>query len=400
VWVVPNYPWDGDPVSGIFYRNQATALARTGADVTVIAPTPYAPWPLGHITTRWQRYRRAPRTQLDEGVSVLRPRYPAVLRDARWARPDVAASRAAWGTRSAWLDRAGLVHGHFAVAAIAAGLLSRRARLPYLVTVHGDDINTWPYQRPEWRAALTRTLREASAVVAVSAALAEAVRDLAGVPALALPLGIRHAAFRAAAAGDRDDLRRRAGVPDGSVAALFVGNLIAPKGILEFVEGVRLAGAPIHGLVVGEGPARRELERRGLERVRWLGSMPNDAVARVMHAADLLVLPSHGEGLPTAVVEAGSLGLPVIGSRVGGIPELLGEGRGYLLSEITGTAVASALREAASDRGGASRRGAALRAHVEAWYDVDRNASRLGELYRDVAERRAPRVPSSRATRT
>ena len=63
-----------------------------------------------------------------------------------------------------------------------------------------------------------------------------------------------------------------------------------------------------------------------------------------MSAADVIVLPSYGEGLPTVLVEAGSLGLPVIATAVGGIPELLGTDRGIVLAGPDATALADALR--------------------------------------------------------
>lgn len=382
-WIVPNYPWDGDTVSGIFYRTQARALVRAKVGVTVVAPTPWVPWPLPLLREQWARHRRAPRSQSDGDVTILRPRYLAPPRDDRRLRPDLAAAASALRARGDW-STARIVHGHFSVTGIAAGHVARRAGLPYVLTMHGDDINTWPHQRPEWREPLIRALRGAAAVITVSGALAERVRALAGVEAFAMPIGIDHPTFRAAAGIDRAAARAELGLERGEVAALFVGYLQAAKGIGEFVDGVGLAGEPVLGFVVGAGPERRGLEARGRGRIRWLGRKSNGQVARHMLAADVLVLPSHGEGLPTVVIEAGSLGLPVIASRVGGIPELLEPDRGILLDEISGAAVGDALRGIVSHADDATRMGGALRAHVETFYDVDRNARRLAELYAGV----------------
>jgi glycosyltransferase involved in cell wall biosynthesis len=82
------------------------------------------------------------------------------------------------------------------------------------------------------------------------------------------------------------------------------------------------------------------------------------------------------------LVEAGSLGLPVIGSAVGGIPGLIGADRGVLLDEVSSAAVGAALDEFERGRSAASAAAARFRAFVLAEHDVDTNAGRLLEIYR------------------
>jgi teichuronic acid biosynthesis glycosyltransferase TuaC len=387
VWLTPSYPWAGQPVGGFFYRTQAAALARRGVAITVVAAGPYAPWPLTRLRPRWRAYRDAPPDVIDAGVRVIRPRYVNLPGQPRWARADRLVASAAWRARHAWTG-AELVHGHSAIEGIAAWRLAARVGLPFVLTFHGSDINTWPERRPDRRDDLVAAIRNASLVIAVSEALAARVRDLAGVEPLALPLGSDHADI-AAQRLDRAAARRALGIEQNRVVALFVGHLLEAKGARVFADAVLAVREPFLGVLVGGGPeAGYAADRPGAAgMLRYTGQLAHDDVIRYMSAADVLVLPSHSEGLPTVVVEAGSLGLPVIATAVGGLPELLGDGRGVLLEAPDPAEVASAMRALAADPGAAAAMGARLQAQVRVAYDVDTNAARLLAGYRAAIAR-------------
>ena len=380
LWLTGGYPWPGDDVGGIFFQTQAQALARRDVAVTVVAPTPAVPWPLPLARRRWQLHASAPRAQWDGRVRVLRPRYPNVPGEPSWARPDRFITAAAWRWRNLWRGAA-VIHGHYAVTGLAAWRLARRAALPFFLTFHGSDINTWPDAHPERLADLCAAVSEAVAVFAVSHALADRIRDITGVAAVELPLGVDHAWIERTSMS-RTDARRRLGLPDDRVIVLFVGYLLQTKGVREFASAVAGLGEPYLGVLVGDGPERGYAADDAPGRLMYVGGRSHEEVIRYMSAADVFVLPSYGEGLPTVLVEAGSVSLPIIASRVGGIPELLDEGRGTLLPEISASAVASCLASFRSNPQAAAVAAAALRDHVRARYDVDTNAGELLALYR------------------
>jgi len=390
VWLTSSYPWSGDPVGGIFFRTQALALARAGLALTVVAPVPAVPWPLAHLSAKWRGHSRVPREELDGDIQVLRPRFLNVPGQPSWAMPDRLIADAAWRTHGRW-PAARLIHGHYSIIGLAACRLARRAEVPYALTFHGSDINTWPSVHPERLDDLRATIREAAAVFAVSGALASRIRELAGVEPVHLPIGVDHRAI-AAIAVPRDEARRALDLPENRIIVLFVGRLVRDKGVLELVSAVLDLGDPFLAVFVGAGPEHGHGtdDPRAGGRLLFRGAQPHQEVIRYMAAADVLVLPSYSEGLPTVLVEAGSIGLPVIGSAVGGIPDLLGDGRGTVMPDVTPASIRDALvsfRASADDRRVRAER---LRLHVLERYDVDRNAGRLLAYYREIAGSRGP----------
>jgi teichuronic acid biosynthesis glycosyltransferase TuaC len=173
-----------------------------------------------------------------------------------------------------------------------------------------------------------------------------------------------------------------------------VGHLKRTKGVRELVDAVLELGDPFTAVLVGDGPERGygTSDPRATRLLDFRGALAHDDVTAYMCAADVLVLPSYGEGLPTVFVEAGSLRLPVIGSRVGGIPELLEPDRGTILADVRPTTIAAALRAFTHDPSAARAAADRLHEHVLANYDVDRNAERLVETYRRID----PRVVAAR----
>jgi L-malate glycosyltransferase len=143
---------------------------------------------------------------------------------------------------------------------------------------------------------------------------------------------------------------------------------------------------------IGGGPARDRLiahaERAGVAHaVTFLGHQ-DDVVARLA-AADIFVLPSRSEAFPNAVLEAMAAGLPIVASAVGGILELIDDGRTGLLTPAGDpTALADRLMQMMSNPDFANRLGAAARAEAHAHYSFERMVSAFDDLYLSELTRR------------
>lgn len=218
---------------------------------------------------------------------------------------------------------------------LGAGIIGALAHLftgkPLVISFRGDD-GYLARDRPIWRI-LTRWVSRGAAVVApVSGELVKILVGL-GVPSekCRLPqFGVDREMFFPATA------RSHEGAP---VQVLFVGSLIERKGLHDLLHA--LDDPSFHDVeltVVGDGiygPQLKSLCRElGLqERTHWKGILPQNQVAEIMRASDLFCLPSYMEGRPNVVNEAMASGLPVISTRIGGIPDMVAEGETALLHQ-------------------------------------------------------------------
>jgi glycosyltransferase involved in cell wall biosynthesis len=351
------FPNPRDPNRTPFLRNLVHAL-EASCELSVVAPVPRRPQ-----VGPWRDAAPVPEQETHEGIALAHPRYLAVP-GLHWlsgltyfigVRRTLRELRAKRG----WF----VLHAHCAYPdAVGAALAARSAGVPLVVTVHGSDINVaagHPVLRPQIRWAL----RAADRVVAVSRALQERVAALTGAAPDRLACipcsGFSPELFRPLPAAERAMLRARLGVAAGERLVVFVGHLFPVKAVDVLLRAWALrskAGAAGRLLLIGEGSERDRLERLAREEgvdggVTFAGALPQRVVAEWISASDLLCLPSHSEGSPNVVVEALASGVPVVATRVGGVPELVADGaNGLLVPPADPPALARAL-DVALDRG-------------------------------------------------
>jgi teichuronic acid biosynthesis glycosyltransferase TuaC len=378
-FLVTGYPTPSGGSTGVFHRNLAGALRRAGASVEVVAPLPRVPWPLASVNGRWRRYSEIPETYRLDDVLVHRPRYWQVPRGNLVASGHGGYARC---LRQSLTREPAVIHAHFAypcgVAALAA---ARTWRAPVVLTLHGSDVNVLPEVSARARRHVLAAVRGASFVSAVSEALADRTERLTGRRPVVMPIGIDLRQFRSLP--DRAAAREALDVPERAKVVLFVGALVESKGVSILLEALqRMGREDVLALFAGEGPLGEAVA--AAPRTRRLGAVAHEKIPAALRAADVLVLPSYSEGMPTILVEAGAAGVPIIATAVGGIPELLGEGRGRLIPAGDVAALVQALEDVLGrpERAGQSAR--LLQTDVEERYDVDRNARTVLRVYESL----------------
>jgi len=283
-----------------------------------------------------------------------------------------------------------LVHAHglrAVLVAAAARRLSGDRQRPLVLTLHNAlQESSGPRQRL-LRAIEGLTIRGADLVLAVSSDLADnarrlGARDVRVAPALAPPL--------APATRSRAEVREELGLDEGRPLLVAVGRLHPQKGYDVLFDAVarweregRLQPAPLVA-IAGDGPLEAELAARvRAERLPILLLGRRSDVADLLAGADACVLPSRWEGSPFTAQEALRAGTPLISTRAGGIPELVGSA-----AELVPVGDAAALADAVVRVLGDSSRAAELadagRAQAAGWPDEAAAGRRLVAVYREL----------------
>jgi sugar transferase (PEP-CTERM/EpsH1 system associated) len=185
--------------------------------------------------------------------------------------------------------------------------------------------------------------------------------------------------------------RRTLGIPDDAPLIGTVGRLTEIKRQDVLIRGFALLKKQYpaaHLVLVGEGPLRDDLQKLATQcqvgdAVHFAGYQ--SPTGPFIQAMNIFALTSRSEGMPQAAIEAAVCGLPIVASRVGGLPELIEHGRTGLLVPVGDeSALASALAELLADPDRARRIGAAAKQHAVATFDISRMADDYHRHFTDA----------------
>lgn len=285
--------------------------------------------------------------------------------------------------------------------ALPLGLAASAAGLPYAVVLHGAEV-TVPGRLPVTRAALARVVRRARLAVCAghypAAEARRATRDR--MPSVAeVPPGVDTSRFVPLGEQERLAARRRFDLSEDAVVVLGVSRLVPRKGFDVVLRAAASLTSEFPALVVvigGDGRDRSRLEalsRRHGVAARFLGRVPDDALASLYGCADLFVMPCRNrwagleqEGFGIVFLEAAACGVAQVAGRSGGSDEAVAEGETGLVVDDAASwrAMAAAMHALLSDPERRRRMGEAARHRAEQFFDYDRLAPRLAAALGDV----------------
>jgi len=334
------FPFFGNKTSGAFITHRLKSLKRLGIDFTVYALSaqddllmrillkvlgikpvvvPDVPLNVNGITYNYVTFNR----------KLLNMVYDEILKGKKYVKYSKKVVEQILDKNKE--KKFDLIHAHGMYNFIPSGLvameLSEKYNIPFVVTLHGSDIN----YRMKWRKELyLNVLESAAKCIFVSNGLLNMAKSYgySGKNAVVIPNGYDSEIFKPM---DKDQIRKELGIyKEGYKYVGYVGNLIYVKRADKLPEILKYIHQEIPNtkfLVVGDGKYRNKLEKEtdGLD-IHFTGMLPQTEVVKWMNAMDVMILPSRNEGFPTVVNEAQGCGTPVVGSSNGGIPEAIGNG--------------------------------------------------------------------------
>jgi len=392
--VTSQFPVAGDPTRGRPLLQTIEALARLGqvqGDIQIKVFVPNARYPQLLQPRSYNYLPVSEGAEFREGLQVEYLTYPTLPWVGRLTNGH-AVARALGQPLTEFAPDIVLTYWLYPDA-FGAAQVAARIGVPCISGARGSDLRA----RDRVSLALARSaLAKSAHVLTVSEDLKRiAVRSfgVSGDCATAIANGCNVALFRR---GDRLAARRALGLPAADRLVLYVGRLVAAKGLRELLRAwanIAQDDSRLRLAFVGDGVLHSELASAAsaagmANRVVLPGSASPEQVARWMQACDVFCLPSHSEGYPNVLVEALACGRPIVGTAVGGILEIVDDDNGLLTPVGDVARLSEALRSALNKRWDEA---ALSRRFARSWDDV---AAETLEVCHAVIGRSLRRVAS------
>lgn len=277
-----------------------------------------------------------------------------------------------------------ILHTHYASS---YGLLASFVKHPRkILSVWGNDVIVFPYSNSLFKAMVRRSLQKTHYITATSQFLVQSVKRLnSNIEKISvIPFGIDPARF---------DYHQR--IPTSKIKIGIAKSLRPKYGVDVLIRAFCLLSKhyrDIELLIAGRGEFESKYKQLAKdlqldERVKFLGFIDHDRLPEFLYELDIFAMPSvsDGESFGVAAVEASSTGLPVVATRVGGVPEVVMDNKtGFLVERENVKELADALEKLILDPGLRDKMGRAGRAFVEDNYRWESNLKTMSDLYAEV----------------
>jgi glycosyltransferase involved in cell wall biosynthesis len=325
------YPNSENRMKGIFVHEQVKSLIKLGAEIKVISPVPITPQFLSYFNKKWKSFRKIPYKEILDGVEIYHIKFLAIPRGYL---------RNYWGyflfsQINSFLKRNNfkfdLIHVHGSAPEDFAGyLLSKKNKIPFIITVHGDSVYKLVKHKNRFKNS-KRSIENANAVIGVSRNVIERIKNTTSKKENL------YLVLNGFTPQENLDLLYK---KDKEIIILFVGNLIEQKGCSILIKSL----SKIYNLqphlkveIIGDGPELKKIKNLvkslGLVNVvSFFGQILHDDVMKHMLKCNIFVMPSWDEAFGVVYLEAMSFRKPIIATKNEGISDLIVDGKnGFLV---------------------------------------------------------------------
>lgn len=337
------FPCARHPASAIFFANLMKQLAPKVSELIIVTPRVYVPRFLTKINKKWSKWYLDPMITRENGMEIIRP-YFMSFRGQKYEGINgllMYLSLRNFIKNLVKKRKIELMLGYNMIPeGIATVCLAKDLKLPTGFWAIGSDVNEFAKYNCINYYLSRKCIEESDIIFTESKDLENKIRSFSAKPINVRTFykGIDVLNFKELP--HKSDLLKKLGLSERKRYILFVGRLIYNKGIYEIAQAFSVISKKypdIDLILIGEEIEKEHLvkkfkQERILNRVIFKGIIPYKEIAYYMKVSDLLCLPSWAEGLPNVVMEAMAVGLPVVASNVGGIPEILE-------NEVTGLSV-------------------------------------------------------------
>lgn len=355
------FPKPTDPTFAIFTGHLAREWSNI-SDLVVICPLPWCPkWKCLKRWPEWYSNASVPTKYNYFGLTVYYPKFFVVPVLARYFQVPMQLLRTLFLAKKikANFDFEAINAHDLYPDGISAVVIGKRLGVPVMVTSLGTDINESPVKtlrgiQVDW------CLSNADKISAKSIDLVTKVKKrLTGNVSVSLiPNGVDKLQFYPPSTQEKNLVKKALDLLVKEQVIVFVGRLESVKGVKFLISAIsnliQVKRINVRLFIIGDGAENEALRKLALdlgvaEYIKFVGNIDQAEVVKYMHAADVFCLPSLNEGRPNVVIEALACGVPVVASKVGGIPELVNTQNGCLVESGDVEALSAGLYEILSN---------------------------------------------------
>lgn len=391
------FPNNINPLAGRHILNHIIHILDIGCEAKVISLVPYSPKILS-FNSKWKRYGNIDQKKIISEIPVCYPRYLALPGKWFYGISHFTMYHGIQDIAQLIIKqfKPDIIHAHTAIDGWVGLMIAKKYKIPVLCTFRGSDINIYPYYGRLGMSLTRKLISEAHQLVSVSKALKGVANSIAN-PRKEISVvynGCDMATFSYNEAICRR-IRGRLGISEEEKVIMFVGNVIKTKGVFELINAfleLKRKYSKLHLIIIGDGPECKMINRLAeingfAKKVHLIGKISQSEVASYLSAADLFTLPTYYEGLPNVVLEAMSCCLPIVATKVGGIPEIVKDGiNGILIKEKDTNSLIEALEYLLCHVEAAKTMGMNGRKMIEENFSWKQNAKKIMNIYRELID--------------